>query len=144
MKKQGTVLITLILAVTFGAISCQSNTTERSMDSPMDVAEADPNLSNAKNEYVADMENFKEETSIKISANEQSVKEFKASIASNEKDPKVDNKINDLEVKNADMKRKLDEYKMEGKDQWNTFKKEFSADMEEIERALDDLTVDNK
>ncbi len=146
MKKQGTVIITLILAVIFGAISCQSSSSERLEDAQAEAAEADKNLSNAKEEYITDMDNFKKETSIKISANEQSIKEFKASIASSKKDIKAeyDNKINDLEVKNTDMKRKLSEYKVEGEDQWNAFKNEFSQDLEELGVALQELTVDNK
>ena len=146
MKKQGTVLITLILAVIFGAISCQSNSTERLEDAQEEAAEADQNLTNAKEEYITDMDNFKKETSMKISANEQSIKEFKASVASSKKDIKAeyDKKINDLEVKNTDLKRKLSEYKTDGEDQWNTFKKEFSQDLEELGVALQELTVDNK
>ena len=53
-------------------------------------------------------------------------------------------KISDLEQKNTDMKKKLDEYGMEGKDKWDAFKAEFNHDMDELGKALKDLTVDNK
>ena len=41
------------------------------------------------------------------------------------------------------MKKKMDDYKAEGKDKWNEFKIEFNRDMEEIGKAFKDLTVKN-
>jgi len=71
---------------------------------------------------------------VKISKNAQSIKEFKARVANSKKETKADydKTISDLEKKNTDMKRKLDEYNLEGKDQWNSFKTEFSHDMDEL------------
>ena len=50
----------------------------------------------------------------------------------------------EFEQKNNDMKRKLEDYKEEGIEQWNSFKSEFKKDLDELGKALKNLTVDNK
>ena len=51
------------------------------------------------------------------------------------------NKIMELEQKNSDMKKKLDDYKTEGKQKWEIFKTEFSHDMDELGKAFNDFIV---
>ncbi len=41
------------------------------------------------------------------------------------------------------MKKKMENYKEEGKDKWEIFKAEFSHDMDELGKAFKDLTVKN-
>ena len=41
------------------------------------------------------------------------------------------------------MKKKLEDYQAEGKDSWETFKTEFSHDMDALGNAFKDLTVNN-
>ena len=41
------------------------------------------------------------------------------------------------------MKRKMDDYKEEGKEKWETFKTEFTHDMDELGTAFKNLTVKN-
>ena len=48
-----------------------------------------------------------------------------------------------MEQKNTDMKKRMDEYKADGKEQWKKFKAEFSRDMDELGQAFKDLTVKN-
>ena len=40
-----------------------------------------------------------------------------------------------------DMKNKLDDYKTEGKENWEIFKSEFSNDMDELGKAFNDFTA---
>ncbi|MFN0047523.1 MAG: hypothetical protein ACKVOU_00200 [Cytophagales bacterium] len=41
------------------------------------------------------------------------------------------------------MKKKMDDYKEDGKENWEKFKTEFNHDMDEIGNAFKDLTVKN-
>lgn len=118
----------------------------------MDVAEANNEVAKANNDldkanadYLADVANYKKETADKLAANELSIKEFDARIASQKKDAKVayKQKVALIEKKNTDLKKKMDEYKEEGKDKWDAFKIEFSHDMDELGKAMNDLTVNN-
>ena len=42
------------------------------------------------------------------------------------------------------MKEKLDAYKVSGKDNWETFKTEFSSDMNDLGEAFKNFTVKNE
>ena len=79
----------------------------------------------------------------KIDANEKSIAEFKARIAKEKREnrAKYEKKLAGLEQKNSDMKKKLDEYKEDGKEKWTSFKNEFSHDMDELGKALKGFTV---
>ncbi len=114
-------------------------------DAKEDVVDAKENLAEAKEEYLTDVENYRKETAYRIDANNQSIAEFRARIANEKKIAKADyeEKILRLEQKNTDIKKRLDDYQVEGKDNWQTFKLEFNRDMDELGKALKDLTVKN-
>ncbi len=46
------------------------------------------------------------------------------------------NKIKELELKNSDMKKKMDEYKADTKEGWEKFKTEFEKDMDNLGVAI--------
>src|ERR1700688_3983363 len=82
------------------------------------VTEANRELKEAQDEYVLDIENYRKETDTKILANEKSMAEFEARIANEKKEARADydKKIIALQQKNTDMKKKMDDYKADGKD----------------------------
>ena len=52
-------------------------------------------------------------------------------------------KIAKLEQKNTDMKRRMDDYKSDSQEQWESFQREFNHDMDELGNSLKDLTKNN-
>lgn len=145
MKKLTVITNAILLTFIFGIVSCQPNSTKKLQDAKADVVQADKNLEQAQEDYLADMATYKSDINTKITANEQSIRDFKARIADSKEQAKADydKEIIKLEEKNTDMKRKIDEYKQEGKDKWDSFKTEFNHDMDELGRALKDLTVNS-
>ena len=142
MKKSILVLATFTLMA--GAIMTSCNMPAQKVENAQDkVTEANQDLDEANQEYLADIENYRKETAEKISANNTSIAAFKASIENEKMEAKADynNKIMELEQKNSDMKKKLDDYKTEGKEKWEIFKTEFSHDMDELGKAFSDFTV---
>ncbi len=109
------------------------------------VMEANQQLDEANKEYMAEVENYRKETSEKISSNDQRILELKANIANQKKEVRADyqKKIAALEQKNQELRKKMDDYKADSKDNWEAFKKEFNHDMEELGNAFKDLTVKN-
>ncbi len=103
------------------------------------------NTGGANDDYMTDVESYRKETTDRITANEQSIKEFNARIANEKREAKAayQKKIASLEKKNRDMKMKMDNYKGEGKENWEKFKTEFNHDMDELGKAFRDLTVNN-
>lgn len=135
-------LIVFIFSV---IVSACSSSSEKVEDAKTDVVEANKELDEANAEYVADMEKYRTETAKKIEANEVIIKDFKAKIARQKKDAQVEykQKVAELEQKNIEMKKKMDDYKQDGKENWEKFKAEFNHDMDELGKAFKDLTINN-
>ena len=144
MKKS--ILSLAASALIAGAILTGCNTPAQKVENAENnVKEANKELDQANEEYLADIESYRKDTADKIAANNRSIAEFNARIEHEKNDAKADykRKIAALEQKNSDMKKKMDDYKVEGKEKWEKFKMEFSHDMEEIGKAFKDLTVKN-
>lgn len=142
MKKSIIVSILFMFAVIVGACS---SPTEKVEDAKTDVVEANKELDEANAEYVADMEKYRTETAEKITANEVIIQDLNTRIVSQKKDTQVEykQKVAELEQKNMEMKKKMDDYKQDGKENWEKFKTEFNRDMDELGKAFKDLTVKN-
>jgi phage shock protein A len=82
----------------------------------------------------------------KINSYEKSIGELKARISNETKEnlAKYENKLAELEQKTSDMKKKLEEYKEEGKEKWDFYKLKFNHDMDELGKALKNFTVKSK
>jgi predicted PolB exonuclease-like 3'-5' exonuclease len=52
---------------------------------------------------------------------------------------KFDEKIAELEHKNQNMRDNLADYKDEGSESWETFKKRFHDDMEDFEKSMKEI-----
>jgi outer membrane PBP1 activator LpoA protein len=144
MKKSILVLAISIFVSASVFVSC--NSPEKKVENAqVGVVEADKELAKANEEYMIEVEKYKQESADKLAANEKSIAEFKARIATEKKSAKKEYamKIAALEQKNSDLKKKMDEYKENGKENWEMFKTEFNRDMDEIGNAFKDLTVKN-
>jgi len=144
MKKTILTLAAATFITSISLMSCDSPA-QKVENAENKVSDANEDLNKANEEYLADVEKYKKETADRIEANNKSIAEFKARKALEKKEAReaYNDKIYSLEQKNSDMKKRLDEYKAEGKDSWSKFKEEFSRDMEELGKAFKDLTVTN-
>jgi len=115
---------------------------EKVADVRHNVVEANKDLAKANEEYLADIEHNRKVTNEKAAANEKSIAEFKERIAHEKKDDKAEykHKIAELERENSDMKLKMDDYKADGREQWETFKTGFNHDMEKLDQSIKNLT----
>ncbi len=143
MKKSTVVLFFVTLAAGAAFTSC-STPAEKVENAKENVAEANKDLEKANNAYLVDIENYRRESDAKIEANNQSIIEFKKRIESEKKSAREEyNKtIVDLEAKNSDMKKKMDEYKADTKENWEKFKSEFNTDMDNLGQSFKDFTTD--
>jgi preprotein translocase subunit SecF len=144
-------ILTLTSAALFcGLVLTNCNTPTEKVDNAEEVvidANIDANnaLEKANQEYLKDMENFRIETAEKFASNDKSVIDFNTRIVNEKKEAKANyqKQITDLEQKSSDMKKRIDDYKAEGKEKWNIFKTEFNHDMDELGLAFKDLTIKN-
>lgn len=146
MKKvKGSIIVSLLIVVAFFA-ACKENTpAEKVLEAEDKVVQANKDLEDANAQYLIDIQSYRAQTSAEIIANEQSIAAFKLRIINQKAEAKADyeRKIAELEQKNTDMKRKMDEYQASGKDNWENFKIEFNHDMTALGQAFKDLTVNN-
>lgn len=96
-------------------------------------------------DFEKDLKAYKEKMSKQIEANEKSIEAFNTRIADQKSVTKAmyEKKIAELERKNAEMKEKMAGFEADTKSDWESFKEEFSHDMEELGTAFKDFTVKN-
>ena len=134
----------LIAGTTFTSCRSSSKKVEDAQDK---VEAAQDKVAEAKeelNQVIKDsILQFKKESDAKIEAHEKSIAEFKTRIANEKKENKAkyEKRLAELELKNTDMKKRLDEYQAKGKEDWETFKDEFTKDMEALNESFRELAA---
>ena len=89
-----------------------------------------------------DYKKYRTEQEQKIHENEKVIAELKTkkSQVKKEKLTNYENKINELEKKNNELRKKIIvNYKDQGVSKWESFKKEFNHDMDELGQSLKNL-----
>lgn len=126
--------ITSIAVVTFS--SCQ--TKEQKLENAQEnVVEANEDLREAQREFREDSEN-------KLRENDMSFETYRANIKNENEAQRVmyERKIDSLEQRNKDLRVKLNQ-DYDNNDNWESFKREFNHDMEEIKNSLKDMGKNN-
>ena len=154
MKK---IILTLVVATAFLAgtmlTGCQSSA-QKEASARDNVQEAKQDLKNVQEDANAEAQKlanaeewktFKSDAEITIRNNEIRIADLKVKLnkPGTVLDPMYVKKIETLEQQNKDLKKRIEDYEKNQSD-WETFKREFNHDMDELGRALKDLTVDNK
>ncbi|HSL90061.1 MAG TPA: hypothetical protein VK870_12225 [Ignavibacteriaceae bacterium] len=122
-----------------------NNKRENVEDAEENVKEAKQELIDAKAEYAQEWQQFKKDAESRINDNEKKISDFKASIrtASGKSKAKYEQEVLELERKNVESRKKLSEYNYDGKDSWETFKKEFNDGLDYIGNTLNDIFTRN-
>lgn len=133
MKNLKIVLIAIVLATAFTSCKFSSQKAESSKE----------NVTQAQKDFKKEVENFKKVANEKIAANEKVIADWKVNLTNSKRGAKasIEKKISDLEKKSLLLKTKLNDYKDESLDSWESFKTEFNQDMDELGNALKALTT---
>jgi F0F1-type ATP synthase membrane subunit b/b' len=129
-----------------GTILTSCNSSAEKVEKAKDNVEvAKEDLDQAKEDYNEEYAKFKLESEQEVTANDVRIAELKADINKVKKDVKVQYEatIASLEQKNEEMKTKMRDYKESGNENWQSFKREFNHDMDELGQALKDITKNN-
>jgi hypothetical protein len=144
MKQLILILAVFSYVIVSLTISC-TTPAEKVEKAQAKVDKANDALDKVNDAYLTDIETYRKGSFEKIVANDLAIKAFRARIESQKNDAKANyiRKITELEQKNTDLKKKMDDYKASNKEKWEIFKAEFSHDMEALGQAFKDLTVKN-
>lgn len=137
-------IITILAGLTL--VSCKPST-EKEKEAEENLEEANEDFIEAKKAATAEeWEAFKVSGDSIIKKNNERIAELKLKIKRTGKaiDAEYEKSINALEQKNKDLKVKMEVYKNDTNDDWQSFKREFNHDIQEIGQALKDITVDNE
>ncbi len=147
MKKIISVLAATVCIAGIMFSSCRSagekveNAENKLQEAKKDVVEANRDLFIARQDSITEYQLFKRKYDEKIIAHNKIIADFKARIADEKDENKAayEKKLAELEQKNTDLKRVLDEYKNEKQNNWEFFKTEFTKDMNKLSEAFNDL-----
>lgn len=145
MKNKFFILTIIGMIAGFAAIGCNIDREKKVEDAKQKAAQANQDLKMAEAQYESDWRQFKYEAELKIAANEKRIEVFKEAIKTASKKFKAGyvNEVWKLEQKNIELKKKLSDYKYEGKDKWEDFKQEFNDDMDGLGNAIKDIFTKN-
>lgn len=146
MRKTIFTLAIAVFAATTTVMSCKSPTKEEK-EAQENVNEAKEELAEAKSEATeAEWEAFKHSGDSIIDKNNERIAELRREMKKTGKtiDAHYQESVDALEQKNKDLKVKMEGYKNDANSDWQSFKREFNHDMDELGQAFKDLTVNNK
>ncbi len=147
MKKLFFIPITLVTAASF--TSCDSSTDKTADRSDRDgvVIETAENTELKKVDYTVDYNDFKTTQEARIDENERKMDALEEEMKKEKKEVKAEykEKISALREKNRELKRRMNDYKKDDNDneRWESFKREFNHDVDEIGTSMRDLGNDN-
>jgi uncharacterized protein YaaN involved in tellurite resistance len=145
MKRSTLILATGLFISTTVFTSCNSSA-QKVENAKENVIEAAADLNKANEDYISDMNNYRVVANEKITANDNSIILFKKRMEDQKQEAKAEynKKIEALEKKNTDIKKKLSDYKADGQASWDLFKTEFTREIKELDEAISSLTAGDK
>ena len=113
---------------------------ENLQEAKVEVAIAKQDLNEAQ---TAEIQAFKKESEMKIKKNDESINDLKIKILKNsDKEIVTDQvRVGELEQKNINLQKELNDYIYVGQEEWAAFKSKFNYDMDELIKALKDFTI---
>ncbi len=105
------------------------------------VEQANQDMIDAQIQFEQDWQQFKSNAELRINSNQQQIDDFKAAMraTSTKFKAKYENEVLTLEQKNIELKKKLNDFKYERKENWEEFKISFNNDMDVLGNALNDI-----
>lgn len=146
MRKTIFTFVMAMFVATTTFISCKPATKEEEVATE-NAKEANEELIDAKKAATEEeWKAFKIYGDSIISENNERIAELKLKMKKTGKtiDVQYEKSIDALEQKNKDLKVKMETYKNDANADWQSFKREFNHDMDEVGHALKDLRVDNE
>jgi uncharacterized protein with GYD domain len=143
MKSKSLSLAAIILMTGVVLVGNQKTSARNIQSARESMGEAKPD---SQATYSHEWQEFKSTSEQKIQDNENRIAAFREKMekSGTKMKAKYNREIANLEKANRGMKKKLEEYKNDGKTAWADFKTRFNNEMDKIGKALKDLTSDSQ
>ena len=118
-----------------------SGCTDNRENAKDNVEQANQDMIDAQIQFEQDWQQFKSNAELRINSNQQQIDDFKAAMKSTTTKfkAKYENEVLTLEQKNIELKKQLNDFKYERKENWEEFKISFNRDMDVVGNALNDI-----
>lgn len=139
--KSSTFAITMFAIIfAFTAQSCDRSS-DNMESAQTDVIEADRDLEIAQSEIEADVQIYRQKTASDIRDNNLAISDIKDRIENEDQDTRAAHhtRIAELEKENSDLKRKIDNYRITDRNNWDQFRDDFSSSMDDLGNSLDNF-----
>ena len=141
------ILMLAVLGFIGGVVfmGCQNAQENNSHQPNESMVETKPDSQVVQTSYSDEWQSFKSTSEQKIQDDENSIAAFKVKMnkSGTKMKAKYNIEISKLEATNLAMKKKLEEYKNDGKSAWDDFKSGFNKEMDKLGKSVKDLTSDN-
>ncbi len=108
------------------------------------VIESKQDLNKARDDFDKDVKEFRKEAEQKISNNELIIAGFKLKLTNKNTTNKLacHQKIKELEIRNNELKKRMNDYQPKVIDSWEPFKSRYTADIDNLKWSLKYTTID--
>lgn len=137
MKNINFILAVILLMAGLVYTGCENN----SGDAKDNVEQANQDMLDAQAQFEKEWQQFKSDAELKINDNQQKIDDFKVAMktTSTRFKAKYENEVLTLEQKNIELRKKLNEFKYERKENWDEFRIEFGRDVDTVVVALNEI-----
>ena len=131
--------ISITIAIAALVLSVQAQQVKGKLKTArQDIATAKADLKQAKQDSIAEYNQFKTESFLKIEENNQTIETLKAEKMAKEKaaTEAYIKKVEILKNQNAELKESVENYRADGNTNWVAFKREFNRKMEILRQSF--------
>lgn len=106
-----------------------------------DVEKANQDMIDSQTHFEKEWDQFKSDAEVRIDNNAQKIAEFKAAMKTTTAKfkAKYENEVLTLQQSNIELRKKLNDYKYEGKNNWDVFKRDFNREVDMVVDSLNDI-----
>ncbi len=110
-----------------------------------EVVDAKADLADSKLDSIADFNKYKESIEKKLVENDKVIADLKANNQYDDKSTRALflKQLNKLELKNADLKSKIENYKQGPEQKWELFKVDYNKDMDDLGKSISNMAQRN-
>ncbi|MFO7447934.1 MAG: hypothetical protein R6W90_16345 [Ignavibacteriaceae bacterium] len=115
---------------------------ENNRDNPRDdVNKANQDMIDDQYKFDTEWQEYRSNAEVRINENEKKIAEFKEAMktTTNNFKAKYENEVLTLEQNNIQLRKRLNEYRYDGKDNWDVFKRDFNREVDVVENSLNDI-----
>lgn len=145
MKNQHVPLIATLLISVFLFMGCEKSPEQKEIDLANTVKDARQDLKDAQVQYEKEWQQFKIDAELKITTNEKKIDAIKTEMKSTAPKfkAKYENTVLTLEQKNIELRKRLNDFKYDGKNNWEEFKTLFNNDIDAVSTAISNVFPEN-